>query len=39
VTTFADEPMATINCHDCYDCVTVCPTGALAPRTGRKILA
>jgi bidirectional [NiFe] hydrogenase diaphorase subunit len=37
VTTFADEPMATINCGDCYDCVTVCPTGALAPHRGSKV--
>jgi formate dehydrogenase major subunit/NADH-quinone oxidoreductase subunit G len=36
VTTFADEPMATINCGDCYECVTVCPAGALVPRTGNK---
>jgi bidirectional [NiFe] hydrogenase diaphorase subunit len=36
VTTFADEPMSTINCHDCYECVTICPTGALAPRQGHK---
>lgn len=36
VTTFADEPMATINCHDCYECVTICPTGALAPHQGKK---
>jgi bidirectional [NiFe] hydrogenase diaphorase subunit len=36
VTTFADEPMATINCQDCDECVTVCPTGALVPREGHK---
>ena len=36
VTTFADEPMSTINCGDCYDCVAVCPTGALVPRHGKK---
>jgi formate dehydrogenase major subunit/NADH-quinone oxidoreductase subunit G len=36
VTTFADEPMASLNCQDCDECVTICPTGALVPRQGRK---
>ncbi len=36
VTTFADEPMATINCHDCDQCATICPAGALVPREGHK---
>jgi formate dehydrogenase major subunit/NADH-quinone oxidoreductase subunit G len=36
VTTFADEPMATINCHDCDQCTTICPAGALVPREGHK---
>jgi len=36
VTTFADEPMASLNCDDCHECVSVCPTGALAPHEGKK---
>jgi bidirectional [NiFe] hydrogenase diaphorase subunit len=29
MTTFADEPMAEVECRDCAECVAVCPTGAL----------
>jgi len=29
MTTFADEPMAQVDCRDCAECVAVCPTGAL----------
>jgi len=30
VTTFADEPVGESGCQECGDCVSVCPTGALA---------
>ena len=30
VTTFADEPLGESRCQQCGDCVSVCPTGALA---------
>jgi len=30
VTTFGDEPLAESHCEDCGECVSVCPSGALA---------
>jgi len=30
MTTFADKPMAEVECRDCAECVAVCPTGALS---------
>ena len=34
VTTFCDEPMGKVNCQDCGECVTACPTGALTLKNG-----
>jgi len=42
VTTFEDEPLATIKCDRCTECIEVCPTGALLlkkeirPEAGRR---
>ena len=36
VTTFADEPIGNSRCLECSECVSVCPTGALAFKDGRK---
>ena len=30
VTTFGDEPLGEIECRDCQECVSVCPSGALS---------
>jgi len=37
LTTFADEPIGTDRCLDCAECVSVCPTGALAFRGNSKL--
>ena len=34
LTTFGDEPMGNIDCGECSDCVTACPTGALCLKQG-----
>ena len=36
VTTFGDEPMEKLGCGSCVECVSVCPTGALAPKPAKK---
>ncbi len=35
VTTFGDEPMGKYDCPDCGECISVCPTGALAFKDGK----
>ena len=35
VTTFAGEPLGESRCQQCGDCVSVCPTGALAFKEGK----
>jgi bidirectional [NiFe] hydrogenase diaphorase subunit len=30
VTTFQGEPLGNLNCQECSECVSICPTGALA---------
>ena len=34
VTTFGDGPLSEPDCHDCRECVAVCPVGALALKEG-----
>jgi len=36
VTTFADEPIGKDRCLECGECVSVCPTGALSFKDGKK---
>ena len=36
LTTFGDEPIGGDRCLECDKCVTVCPTGALSFKDGRK---
>jgi bidirectional [NiFe] hydrogenase diaphorase subunit len=36
VTTFADEPIGGGRCLECSECVSVCPTGALSFKDGKR---
>ena len=36
VTTFCDEPLGEFRCQECAECVSVCPTGALALKDGNE---
>ena len=38
VTTFGDEPIGELKCRECQECISVCPTGALVLREGKKTL-
>ncbi len=37
VTTFTGEPLGKFRCRECGECVSVCPTGALAFKDGNKL--
>ncbi len=36
VTTFGDEPIGEFECQGCEECISVCPTGALALKEGKS---
>ena len=36
VTTFGDEPFGNFECQECGECVSVCPTGALSFKDGKR---
>jgi len=36
VATFGDEPFGNFRCHECGECVTVCPSGALVFKEGKE---
>jgi formate dehydrogenase major subunit/NADH-quinone oxidoreductase subunit G len=36
MTTFGDEPIGTYRCDNCSECISVCPTGALAFKNGER---
>jgi bidirectional [NiFe] hydrogenase diaphorase subunit len=36
VTTFGDEPIGELECGDCVECISVCPTGALCSKTEKE---